>query len=443
MSTRQQSARTRIRRLAIGRLISITGGAAAYTALNFTVWERTHSPSMQALSLLLTFGVAGLLGSFAGALGDRFDRRKVMIWSEAISASFFVAMVFTHAPTTLIILAFGSAVAELPFFSASRAAIPNLVDSEEQISWANGLVTMGVHAGIAVGPVLGGVLLIPFGASGVFALNALTFGVSLVLTLTVHGNFQEDRTTAQAASADGDASILAGLAFLWRERVLRRMAIAWFVFVLGMGMSMVADAPLAEFFGAGSIGFALLITCWGSGSVLGAACGRFMNARTEPVWLAVASFGIAAAAFGVGWAPALPIALVCLLIMGTSDGITMVAENGIMQRRTPDALRSRTMAAFEAVLSLGLAIAYILAGPVLRAVGPQPVYRIGGLTALVAALTLSPLIRLRRAPEIEPAPQPERHEEDVHEASRRFTSADSMDGEPVGVLGATSDRPAV
>ena len=442
MSTRQQSARTRIRRLAIGRLISITGGAAAYTALNFTVWERTHSPSMQALSLLLTFGVAGLLGSFAGALGDRFDRRKVMIWSEAISAAFFLAMVFTHAPTTLIILAFGSAVAELPFFSASRAAIPNLVDSEEQISWANGLITMGVHAGIAVGPVLGGVLLIPFGASGVFALNALTFGVSLVLTLTVHGNFQEDRASAPAASEDGDTSILAGLAFLWRERVLRRMAIAWFVFVLGMGMSMVADAPLAEFFGAGSIGFALLITCWGSGSVLGAACGRFMNARTEPVWLAVASFGIAAAAFGVGWAPALPVALVCLLIMGTCDGITMVAENGIMQRRTPDALRSRTMAAFEAVLSLGLAIAYILAGPVLRAVGPQPVYRIGGLTALVAALTLSPLIRLRHAPEIEPGSQPERHE-DVHEGSRRFTSADSMDGEPVGVLGATSDRPAV
>src|SRR5436309_7112164 len=76
MSTRQRSARTRIRRLAVGRSISITGGAAAYTALNFTVWDRTHSPSMQALSLLLTFGVAGLLGSFAGALGDRFDRDR-------------------------------------------------------------------------------------------------------------------------------------------------------------------------------------------------------------------------------------------------------------------------------------------------------------------------------------------------------------------------------
>ena len=75
-----RSPRSNVRRLAIGRLISVTGGAAAYTALNFTIWHETHSPKMQALSLLLTFGVAGILGPFAGALGDRFDRRKVMIW---------------------------------------------------------------------------------------------------------------------------------------------------------------------------------------------------------------------------------------------------------------------------------------------------------------------------------------------------------------------------
>src|SRR5947207_15370823 len=102
MSTRQRSARTRIRRLAVGRLISITGGAAAYTALNFTVWDRTHSPSVQALSLLLTFGVAGLLGSFAGALGDRFDRRAVMIWSEVVSAAALLALVAVPGPGTLL-----------------------------------------------------------------------------------------------------------------------------------------------------------------------------------------------------------------------------------------------------------------------------------------------------------------------------------------------------
>jgi MFS family permease len=371
MNRHPQSARTKIRRLAFGRLISVTGGAAAYTALSFTVWERTHSPAMQALSLLLTFGVAGLLGPFAGALGDRFDRRKVMVLSEAVAAAFFLAMAFARTPMQLIALAFGSAIAEQPFFSASRAAIPNLVEDESQLSWANSLVTIGVHSGIAVGPVLGGVLGVRLGASWVFALNAATFLVSLVLTLTIRGRFQED-VAHRPVSGREHAGLHAGLAFLWNDRVQRRMAIAWLVFVLGMGMGMVADAALAESFGAGQIGFSLLIACWGIGSVAGSATGRWMTWRSEPVWLVLGAFGVSAMAFTVGFAPVFPVVLVALFLMGTSDGLTIVSENSIMQRRTPDAVRSRTMAAFEAVISLGLAVSYLLAGPVLRIFGPQP-----------------------------------------------------------------------
>ncbi len=411
--------RSRIRRIAIGRLISVTGGAAAYTALNFTIWNQTHSPMMQAMSLLFTFGVAGLLGSFAGALGDRFDRRRVMIVSEAVSAAFFAAMAFTHAPTLLIGLAFGSAIAELPFFSASRAAIPSLVESDDDLSWANSLVTIGVQAGIAIGPAIGGLLLVVTGqnASWVFGLNAVSFLVSIVLTLSVRGRFQEERALP---GAEEHAGIAAGLTFLWRDRVFRRMSIAWFVFLLGMGMGMVADASLAENFGSGAFGFALLISCWGAGSVIGSAAGRWMNGRTEPVWMVLGAFGVALAAFGVGFAPVFPLVLVSLLVMGTSDGLTIVAENGIMQRRTPDALRSRTMAAFEAVLSIGLAVAYVMAGPVLRAIGPQPVYRVGGVSALVAAIALVPLLRLRGG-------------EPVELSAPRYTSAEALEAQPVVV----------
>ncbi|MEX2420491.1 MAG: MFS transporter, partial [Actinomycetota bacterium] len=210
------------RRLAVGRLISVTGGAAAFTALNFTVWERTHSPFMQALALLLTFGVAGLLGPLAGHLGDRFDRRKVMIWSEAVGAAFFTGMAFVDTPIWLILLAFGAAIAELPFFAASRAAIPNLVESEDDIAWANSLVTLGVHAGIAVGPVIGGLLLAAAGSRAVFAVNAVSFLISLVLTIGVHGRFQEDRDGLPSEHS----GLGAGLVFLWREPVLRRLTIA-------------------------------------------------------------------------------------------------------------------------------------------------------------------------------------------------------------------------
>lgn len=398
-STHVTPPRSAVRRLAAGRMISVTGGAAAYTALGFTIWDQTHSAWMQALSLLLTFGVAGLLGPFAGALGDRFDRRRVMVISEGVSATFFAGMAFAGDPGVLIALAFGSAVAELPFFSSSRAAIPNLVETEADISWANSLVTVGVHAGIALGPVIGGVLLgLLGGPEWVFAINAVSFVVSLLVTLSIRGRRFQD-----ARSHHGEHSgAMAGLLFLWRDRILRRLSLAWLVFVLGMGMSMVADAPLAESFGAGELGFGLLIACWGLGSVLGSAAGRWMSERTEPVWLVWASFGIAFSAFGVGFAPVFPLVLASLLAMGTCDGLTIVSENGIMQRRTPDAVRSRTMAAFEAILSLGLALAFLLAGPVLEALGPRVVYRVGGASALVAAGMLFSLRRLGRG-----APRPD------------------------------------
>ena len=403
MSSNAQSSRTKIRRLAAGRLISVTGGAAAYTALNFTVWNRTHSPGMQAMALLLTFGVAGILGPFTGALGDRFDRRKVMAWSEGVSAAFFLAMVFAHDPVILIALACGSAVAEQPFFSSSRAAIPNLVESDDQISWANSLVTLGVHSGIAVGPVLGGVLLAAVGPGWVFGLNAVSFVISLAITLSVRGTFQKPRSAASDEERQEHKGLAAGIRFSWNDRVIRRITIGWLVFVLGMGMGMVADAGIAEAFSAGALGFAMMITAWGTGSVLGTGSGRWMTARTEPLFLVGGAFGISVMAFGVGFGPSFWVILVCLFLMGASDGLTMVADNGIMQRRTPDAVRSRTMAAFEAVISLGLAIAYLLAGPVIRAVGPQAAYRIGGAAALGAALTMLPLLRLRaRTPEGEP-----------------------------------------
>jgi MFS family permease len=142
--------------------------------------------------------------------------------------------------------------------------------------------------------------------------------------------------------------------------------------------------------------------------------------------MVLGAFGVSAMAFAVGFTPLFPVVLIALFLMGTSDGLTIVSENGIMQRRTPDAVRSRTMAAFEAVISLGLAVSYLLAGPVLEVFGPRSTYRIGGVTAGLAALALLPLLKLRReAPTPEPAPA-------------RYTSAEELDAITAPVLDTTA-----
>src|SRR6266545_4494836 len=92
MSVHRTSPKAAVRRLATARLISITGGAAAYTALMFTVYERTRSPAWLSATLVLTFGVTGLLAPIAGAIGDRFDRRRVMIVSDLAGVAAFAGM---------------------------------------------------------------------------------------------------------------------------------------------------------------------------------------------------------------------------------------------------------------------------------------------------------------------------------------------------------------
>jgi MFS family permease len=388
------SPRANIRRLALGRCISVTGGASAYTALAFTVWQRTHSPLMQALSFMLTFGVSGLVGPFAGALGDHFDRRTVMIWSETVAALFFFVMAFAvHSPLMLIMFAFGSAIAETPFWAASRAATPNLAETQEDIAWANSLIGIGWSSGVAMGPVLGGVIVAAGGPSWVFAINGVSFMVSVLLTVSVRGNYADRRTQAEV---DEHRGITAGVRFLFKEPVLRRMCAAWFVFVLGLGMGMVADAALAESFGVGAIGFGAIVTCWGVGAVMGNAAGRWLNPRRELLWIVWGSGGIGVAALGVGFSPVFVLVLLSLVVFGTCDGLSIVAENGVIQRRTPDAVRSRAIAAFEALLSIGLALAYMAAGPMLKAFGPRVLYRITGIAATGAFILLFPLLRVAR-----------------------------------------------
>jgi MFS family permease len=384
------ASRSAVRRLALSRLISVTGSAAAYTALMATIYDRTnHSPWWLALTLLLTFGIGGLLGPVAGHLGDVFDRRRVMLISDLASAAFFLGMALVGSPLALIGFAFGSAVADLPFMAASRAAIPNLVDVESDLAWANSWVSIGVNAGITLGPVLGGVLVATVGGRWVFAANALTYVLSFALVWSVHRPFSSVRDEDEDAAHRG---VVAGFRFIRRDPVLLRIVLAFGVMVLGLGMSMVADRPLAEHFGVGDVGFGAIISCWGLGSVIGSFLGRRLTERTEQRWIVFGVAGISATALGMGFAPAYWPILVFVFANGVFDAITIVADQGIKQRRTPDVVRSRVMAASEAVWQITLALGYALSGAVLAVFGAQGLYVVAGITSGAAALMLLPML---------------------------------------------------
>ena len=182
------------RRLALGRLISLSGGSAAYIALVAALYRETGSAVW--VSGALFSGVIGSVISAPGAgwVGDRFDRRRVLIGADLAAGVVSAVMALTGQPAALVVLLGLSAVAQSPFEPASAAALPNLVPPAD-VPRANALVAATGSAGFLLGPLLGGAVL-GLGATpaALFAVDAVTFGVSAVLVVSIRRPFGRGAT---------------------------------------------------------------------------------------------------------------------------------------------------------------------------------------------------------------------------------------------------------
>lgn len=356
------------------------------------MFRQTGSASWVAATMLATFGIIGLLGPIAGAIGDRFDRRLVMIIGETAAAVFWGVMaVVTDMPALLLSLAFLASVSEAPFASAAGAAIPNLA-GKDNLSWANSLIAVGRYTGLTVGPLVGGVLVAAIGARWVFAANAVSFLISVALVASVRGSFA-DPEREEDEEAQEHRGLAAGFRFIARDRVLKRLLISWTVFIFGMASTLIADPILADEFGWGPFGYGLITSFWGGGTILGAWLGRGVREDNEGLWVVGFSGLVALTGFGVALSPWFWLVLVWVALFGLADGPTQVVEQNLLQRRTPDVVRSRVMGAWEAVNHLALVGAFVLGGFIVPVVGPRGAYAVGGVTGALGTALLLPLLR--------------------------------------------------
>jgi MFS family permease len=384
------SPRTDIRKLATARLISQLGSEAAYTALLFVLYQRTHSAGWVATALLATFGTQGVMTAVAGSLGDRFDRRLVMIFSDLGGAMCFASLGFVHSPGALVLLAFLAAAVEAPFLPASSAAVPNLAGDQE-LAWATGTVQTGGSLGHLIGPFVGGALVAAIGSTAVFELNAASFLVSVALVWMISGRFAQDR--AGDSATHQRRGMREGFAFVLSDPVLRRVTVAFSVFVLAVGSVLVAELPLVQKFGVGAMGYGAIGLAWGGGALLGALAARSLTERTERRALVWCSYVTAVGILVIAFLPAFAPILVALFVAGLADAVVDVAVEAMIQRRTPDHVRSRVSAAIDAVLLTVFAASFLFAGAIVRSFGPKAAYAVAGVGCLITATFLLPLAR--------------------------------------------------
>ncbi|MGQ0743824.1 MAG: MFS transporter [Acidimicrobiales bacterium] len=338
-------------------------------------------------AFMLTHGLQVLFGVVTASLGDRFNRRRVMLASEVAGAGAYLVVAQASGPTSLLIAVAVASLVTSPFQSASGASIPNLV-GRDRLAWANSLMASGRHLGMTFGPAVGGLAVARWGPSVVFGLNGVSFLVSAAIILGVRGKFNQGLVHARVRGA--------GLSFLVRHPVIRLLTLAEVILVIGLGMMKVTQAPLADVLRLGPAGLGLMGGLWGGGLLAGALLGRRLTPDSEPTVFVVGLAGVAAAAIGVGLAPWVLAILALHFVIGLADSLDLIAGLGIRQRVTPDHLLSRVLATNSAVAVTTQIGGYALAGLLNANLSPASVYALSGVVVAMSVPVALPAVRLAR-----------------------------------------------
>ena len=214
-----------------------------------------------------------ILTPFAGAIVDRFDRRRIMMAADLIRAFLALGMLLVRNADQIWLLYIftGLMIAFSTFFGpALSAAIPNIVSRDELVS-ANALSSSTWGLMLAVGAAVGGILIAVVGRDAAFVVNSASFFFSAVMIFLVRRSFGQPHT------AQGERI---GLESTWRDfndsivYMSRHPAVTASVLVkTGLGLAAGILLLLTVFaqgvFHAGDSGIGWLYSARGLGALLG------------------------------------------------------------------------------------------------------------------------------------------------------------------------------
>jgi Na+/melibiose symporter-like transporter len=213
----------------VSQTLSVAGDAFSLVAVPLLVLEATGSVARMGL-LTGVSGVAAIVsGFFAGAIVDRFDRRRLLIVADVARLILYglIPLAWVFGPQLWVVYATVplAAAFSMIFQVAYVTAVRNLVEREE-ITEANGrLFASQAAAGIG-GTIAAGLISGAFGPVAAIGVDAATFAVSALGLMLVRLRPSEkapERAAEERMHPWRDFAI--GFRFLWRHPVLRALTV--------------------------------------------------------------------------------------------------------------------------------------------------------------------------------------------------------------------------
>lgn len=373
------------RRFFAGQVVSISGTWMQTVAEMWLLVHLTGSGVGVGVAAGLQFLPMLLLGAYGGVLADRYDKRRLLLLTQALMALPALALAvltWTGAVTVWLVYALilvrGTVLAvDNP---ARQAFVTEMVGPERVVN-AVSLNSVIVHTARIIGPAAAGVVLATAGTATCFAVNALSFGAMLVALagMDVARLRPEDRAPRERGQVRAAVRTVAG-------RPELRIPLLMMALVGTLSFNFQVLLPLlAKFTWHGTAGtYALLTTAMGVGSVLGALV---TGARgvTGPALLAGSAAGFGVAQLLAAAAPTLGWQVLVLVPLGAVSVTFAAGVSSSLQLDAGPALRGRVMALYSVVFLGSTPIGAPLIGWLGELGGPRLGLVVGGVAALVAA----------------------------------------------------------
>ena len=391
-------------------VLSRAGSQFQAFALSWHVYLLTDSPL--ALGLIGAAKVAPvlLLALGGGVLADAYDRRRVMLFTQAGLAATSAAMAVltwsgrASAPALFALIA-ASGVA-LAFDNPARAAMVTNLVPRKDLPNALGISVLGWQMASVLGPSVAGLLLARTSLTFLYAADAATFVVMIGAVLAI-------RSQGRARAADeprlsGWRSALEGVRFLRGQPVLLAMMGLDFIATFFAGALLLMPIYADKILHVGEKGLGLLMAAPSVGALLAGA----WIAATPPIrrqgfvmLAAVAAYGACIAAFGVS--TSFTVSLVLLAGSGAADAVSTVVRVVARNLLTPDALRGRMTSINMLFFMGGPQLGELEAGVVAQLTTVPVSVAGGGLLCLAAVAATAALVPQLRRHRIEHAPAEE------------------------------------
>jgi MFS family permease len=387
------------RRYYAGQAVSMVGTWVQSVAVMWLAYRLSGSTLYTGLIGFLASVPHLVLSPFAGVLGDRVNRRKLLIAVLALLAlqSVALAVLTGSGLITMGQLAFLVVFAGIcnAFETPTRQSIfVQMLERREDLPNAIAMNSMLMNGTRLIGPSIGGLLIAAFDETVCFALNAASYLAVLVALRSIR---------VQRRPARPPSHPLADLAEGWRY-AMGMLAVRRMLFVLAAvsfsisPYSTLMPALAVRIFGQGSELVGLFIGAVGLGALVSAiTLARRNSVRGLGRWIPIAAgmAGLGSIGFGVSHS----IVLSALLMMMAGFGMFMVgaACNTILQSIVDDDKRSRVMS-YYTMFFIGVApFGHFAAGWLADKAGVQLTFIVGGAVALLAALAFAAQLRTFRA----------------------------------------------